>query len=213
MWLWHWLCAFFEGNSRFAAMAIAIFYLTVLSAVVGICLKSMGLYWALCLLFVGVGVVCFLSFGLAWEKLAYMLAVEGSAVGLGYAVAYVCLELLRIKKRRKEERQERKRGVQFTLPDRENRYLRDRLHTSLQTEEWCFQDRRSALARMSYARRMISLIKASPLTPVERIDVEEMARLLALYDKKGRWNGADVKALSEIFSRLLKLAAKYEIAV
>ena len=43
--------------------------------------------------------------------------------------------------------------------------------------------------------------------------VEEFAKLLAAYDRKGKWSASDVKTVSEIFSRLLKLAAKYEIAV
>jgi hypothetical protein len=115
---------------------------------------------------------------------------------------------------RKARREEKKRRVQFTLPDRENQYLRDRLQTALHTErEEAVLEKRGSVARMGYARKLLAQVKESPLTPVERIDVEEFAKLLAAYDRKGKWSASDVKTVSEIFSRLLKLAAKYEIAV
>jgi hypothetical protein len=84
------------------------------------------------------------------------------------------------------------------------------LHTE---REEAVLEKRGSVARMGYARKLLAQVKESPLTPVERIDVEEFAKLLAAYDRKGKWSASDVKTVSEIFSRLLKLAAKYEIAV
>ena len=127
------------------------------------------------------------------------------------------------KKRARERRERRaavKRRLQFTLPDKENGYLRDRLHTALcaqesdeRNEEIDVADKKSVGVKLGYARKMLAKVKESALSPIERLDVEEMSRLVALYGRKGKWSGSDVKAINEIFARLLKLSAKYEIAV
>jgi hypothetical protein len=79
--------------------------------------------------------------------------------------------------------------------------------------EEAFSEKWKLGAKLGYARKMLAKIKEAPLSPVERIDVEEIARLVALYGRKEKWSAADVKSVSEIFSRLLKLSAKYDIAV
>ena len=145
---------------------------------------------------------------------ALMLSILLGWMGIGYAFVYTCLEIRGRIAHRRQQRAEIRRRLQFTLPDRENGYLRDRLHTALNMDkEECCGEKREMIARMGYARKMVGRLKEAPLTPVERIDVEELAGALAVYDRKGRWSASDMKAISEICSRLLKLAAKYEIAV
>ncbi len=112
---------------------------------------------------------------------------------------------------KKRARIQAARRLQYTLPDEHNEYVRERLQTTLRREER--KDETGAFVRVRYARRMLSLLKGSPLSPVERLDVEEMEKTLALYDEDKRWSGEDMKAVNEIFARLLKLSAKYEIAV
>ena len=211
---WFLIVEFFNGDKVVTAVAIALLVLTVLSAAVGFFVKSLGIYAALSLLFSCAGGMFFLLHGIAGKRAAFILVAEGSLVGGGYAVLYIALELRRKRARQKEGRAALKRRLQFTLPDRENRYLRDRLHTALNTEsDTLFLDKKKVDARLHYVRKMLVKIKEAPLSPIERIDVEEIAGLVALYEKKGRWSSSDVKRMSEVFSRLLKLSAKYEIAV
>lgn len=214
MWIWSFLLEFFQGDSVATAAAIGVLLFTVVSAAVGFYARSTGLYAALCLLFVSACCVIFYIQGVGEERLAWALAVEGSLVGIGYATVYIFLEIRKKIALRRIQRAEIKRQLKFTLPDRENDYVRARLHTALHTEREDFgTEKGNAGVRIHYARKMLAKIKESQLTPVERIDVEEMARILALYEVKEKWSTSDIKAMSEVFSRLLKLAAKYEIAV
>ncbi len=152
--------------------------------------------------------------------------------GLKYATFYLtlaCFFLLllqfiiqatrsirRLKARRKESKRQllqAKRQLEFALPDSENQYLRERLHTALRKEEKGDTDKGNAQVRLRYARKLLACLKESPLSPVERLDVEEICALVAAYGERQRLSGADIKAVNEVFARILKLSAKYEIAV
>ncbi len=111
---------------------------------------------------------------------------------------------------KKRARIQAARRLEYTLPDEHNEYVRERLQTTLSTKE---RKETGAFVQVRYARRMLTLLKSSALSPVERLDVEEMEKALALYDEDKRWNGEAMKVVNEIFARLLKLSAKYEIAV
>lgn len=211
---WMIVLTFFEGDKLAAAVAISALFLTVLSVAAGFCMKSAGLYAALSLLIVSACGVFYLLWGIEERRLAFCLAIEGALLGMGYACLYIKEAVAKKIAERREKREERKRRLQFILPDRENGYLRDRLHVALNTEkEDVYSERWKIGARLGYARKMLAKIKEAPLSPLERIDVEEMARLVALYERKGKWSSSDVKAVGEILSRLLKLSAKYDIAV
>ena len=67
--------------------------------------------------------------------------------------------------------------------------------------------------RLRYTRRMVAKLKEATLSPIERLDIEEMARTLVLMERKEKWSSAEIKMINEIFSYLLKLSAKYEVAV
>ncbi len=116
-------------------------------------------------------------------------------------------------KERKKSRAERARRLKFTLPDRENSYVRARLNTALQAEDKAVEGFEPAYLRLGYVRKMLAKVQEATLSPIERLDVEEMSGLLALYTAKEKWSAEDRKAVNEVFSRLLKLSAKYEIAV
>jgi hypothetical protein len=214
MWFWSLLLQVFDGDLTLTVAAFSVLILTVLSAVVGYFIKSTGFYAALCLLFSCAGVVFFLLCGVERERLSFLLAVEGAGIGIGYATIYTLLEVGKRIASRRERRAEIRRRVQFTLPDRDNEYLKGRLQTALRVEKGDFiEEKGEVRARMGYAKRMLAQIKEASLTPIERIDVEEMARLMAAYEQKEKWSATDVKTMSELFSRLLKLSAKYGIAV
>ncbi len=124
------------------------------------------------------------------------------------------LFLVKKSKERRERRLQATRRLQYTLPDERNEYLKSRLHTALRTEEpQRYADKENVGVRLRYAKKMLSLLKESPLSPVERLDVEELDGVIAAYRGREKWSSEDVKAVNEIFARLLKLSAKYEIAV
>ncbi len=106
-----------------------------------------------------------------------------------------------------------RRSLQYTLPDNENSYVRARLNTALKPQEEEGLEKEEVGVRLGYVKKLLSGVKEAALSPVERLDVEEMASAVVLYMQKQRWSGSDVKAINEIFARLLKLSAKYEVAV
>lgn len=214
MQIWFFVVEFFWQDNLAAALALVIVFLTAAAVSVGYFARSTGLYAALCLLTVSLGNILFLAFDRGEKTLVLLLTVSGSFAGMGYVVLYVLLAVRCKIVRRREARTALKRRIQFTLPDRENEYLRDRLRISLNTKrEEVVSERKQVGVRIGYARKMIAKIKEASLTPTERIDVEEMAGLIAVYDSKEKWSASDVKVMSEVFSRLLKLSAKYGIAV
>ncbi len=123
------------------------------------------------------------------------------------------IALKRKAKLRKKARIQAARRLEFTLPDEHNEYVRERLHTALRKEELLEKDKAGVPVRLRYARQMLTLLKASPLSPIERLDVEEMDKVIALYQEERGLRSEEMKAVNEIFARLLKLSAKYEIAV
>ncbi len=140
-----------------------------------------------------------------------------------YACLFLLLTLLTVRlfrrlfsllKARKTRRIQAKRRLRYTLPDERNDYVKSRLHTALRAEEGeKYVNRESVGVRLRYAKKMLALLKESPLSPVERLDVEELDGVIAAYQAREKWSSEDVKAVGEIFARLLKLSAKYEIAV
>ncbi len=115
------------------------------------------------------------------------------------------------KRLRRQQRMEEKRALRYTLPDRENSYVRARLHTALQPQTTDGEE--PIELRLGYVRKMLAKVKEAALSPVERLDVEELSSLIALYVGKEKWSTEDRKAVNEVFARLLKLSAKYKIAV
>ncbi len=116
---------------------------------------------------------------------------------------------------RKRAKKERARRLQYTLPTKENTFVRARLHTVLQEpckEETLLPAERIDV-RLHYAQKLLAEIKSAALSPVERLDVEEISRLIALYAERDKWSPTDIKAVNGLFMQLLKLSAKYEIAV
>ncbi len=113
---------------------------------------------------------------------------------------------------RKKERLQALRSLEFILPEKDNDYVRERLRTTLREEEKETQ-KTGVPVRLQYATQMLTLLKTSALSPAERLDLEEMEGLLALYEEDSPLSSEETKAVNEVFSRLLKLSAKYEIAV
>ncbi len=140
------------------------------------------------------------------------LSLLWTVVRISYAV-FTLYRMARVRLReRKKVRKERARRLQYVLPERENEFVRARLEGALRADE------KEELAenveiKLDYTRKMLARVKEAPLSPVERLDVEEMSGLLALFTRKEKWTASDRKAVNEVCARLLKLSAKYEIVV
>ncbi len=205
---------FFNGDKEVTALATVVACLLLLSFIIGYFLRSAGLFAAFASSWLGgaclIGVFRKVSVG----GLVKLIALGGIATGVAYALSFWWIALRRMAAERKSRRKEEGRRLKFVLPDRDNAYVRARLNTTLQTESKEFDlDKESAGVRLEYAQKMLAKVREVGLSPIERLDVEEMSGLVALYTKKERWSGSDMRALNEVFARLLKLSAKYEVTV
>jgi len=121
--------------------------------------------------------------------------------------------------RRKKRRAEILRKVQYTLPEKDNSYIRSRLNTALNAanvpthkemplpkDEGVKED-----FQADYARKLLAKLQEAPLTKAERLEMQEVSRLFSAYLKKSRWTVEDVRLINDMFSYLLKISAKYAI--
>ena len=142
--------------------------------------------------------------------MAYVLVIGGMYLSLIATIALI-VWLVRIFKKRKKSKYPR-REVQFTLPDRENSYIRTRLLTTLNTE-------RETNARLevelplafTHAQKLLSRVEGAPLSTAERLELRDLSAVLEGYFMKTRFSALDVHALNTAFLKLLKLSAKYAV--
>ena len=114
--------------------------------------------------------------------------------------------------RRRKRRKNADREVEFTLPDRENTFVRSRLSTVL-NREFCEAERREEklAIEFSQALKMLDKILIAPLSAAEKIEVGQMQSDLRAFEEKETFSVKEVLSINEKFARLLKLSAKYNV--
>ncbi len=114
--------------------------------------------------------------------------------------------------RRRKRRKNANREVKFTLPDRENTFVRARLSTVLNREFCQAQRQEEKLAiEFSQALKMLDKISIAPLSAAEKIEVGQMQGDLRAFEEKQTFSAKEVSSINEKFARLLKLSAKYGV--
>jgi hypothetical protein len=120
--------------------------------------------------------------------------------------------------RRKKRRAAMLRKVQYALPEKENTYIRARLHTVLKGDGILDKDGNlvkekgvQETFRAEYVKKLLTKLQKAPLTKAERLELHEVSLLFSAYLKKSDWTAQDIRALNDIFSYLLKLSAKYTV--
>ncbi len=186
-------------------VAVVLFF----AAVLAFALKSVSVYTAISVVVGGV-------FGLfiSLEEISRAAAHIAASVlaifaGATYLLLFCVITSRRLRLERKKRRAELARQVQYTLPQKENTYVRARLNTTLSApkEERCVD----SSVRLGYARELLAKVKASPLSVGERLQTEEMAKILTLYKGKEDWTVGELNGLNELCAFLLKLSAKYGV--
>ena len=157
----------------------------------------------------------------AWLLLLSFLKVQGelfvtlcaSGLFVAGAIGVILVLVLAISKEkaaRKRRREEKNRRLQYGLPEKENSYVRARLSTALKDTGKDEAKHRDDV-RIAYVRKLLARVKEEGLTPAERIQAEEISRLLAVYLVKDEWTTEELRAVNELFSSVLKLAGKYAV--
>lgn len=216
MQFWNWLTEIYLCEEwLFTVLAVAA-ALIALAMIVGYYLKSTGAFAALSAVIVGVARVFIV--GSAAERAgfvgaAFLLAYSGAAYLLLFAILVIRKSILERKRRRAEIA----RRLCYTLPDRENTYIRTRLNTALQIPKETLNEYMGASdaleqpVKLEHARWLLSKVREAPLSQAERLQTEEMGKAFSLYLRKESWTIADLRAVNELCASLLKLSAKYAV--
>ena len=137
------------------------------------------------------------------------LMVGGFVLGVAVC-ALVFVVAIKAKRRREGEKSRVEKETVFTLPDRENTFLKDRLRTRLNpAPENTMVEMKDV--KIAPVRVLIGKLKALPLSPAERLGVSAFSRKVTEYALKERLESEEASALNDGFSSLLKLAAKYGV--
>ena len=134
------------------------------------------------------------------------------SVALGITLCLIWLKRLKIK--RENRRQSAWKEFQFTLPDRENSFIRERLNGALKEGTGEKQEAvllRDMDLRLDYTRKTITKLKASPLTPADRLEVNRISKTITFFALKNALSPTETRSLNDCFARLLKLCAKYAV--
>ena len=155
----------------------------------------------------------FLRLFFSYKRLAIaccFFAVLSLALGL-----MLCFFLLkRSKGERIKRRQRAQKDLQFTLPDKENTFIRERLNGTLSPEP---TNAKGAVLlkdmdlKLDYTRKTITKLKASQLTPADRLEVNRISKTVTFFALKNALSPSETRSLNDCFARLLKLCAKYAV--
>ena len=113
-------------------------------------------------------------------------------------------------KRRRRELEERKKL--FTLPQKDNTYLRMRLATALSpvaVADGGGED----LERPDFmhAQKLLKKLDGVSLTAAERLKTQRLALQFAVFGEQDKWNVQDVIRANEALLSLLKICGRYAV--
>ena len=204
---------FIAQNRALVAVCVSAVILLCAAAILTVKTGRSGLYWA-CSVAIGGGVALFaLGCKIQFTIGAYTVAVLCVLDGVGYILAACGLLARERAWTRRAERREAARKLQYCLPDRENSFVQARLNTVLRTD--CGEDGLpvSEQIDLGYARMLLAALREKPLSVGEKLQTEDIGKSFGAYLQKPHWSVADLRAVNDAFSALMKLCAKYSIGV
>ena len=198
-----------------AAVWLLIFLVVGVTAagVAGYVLKSTGSYTAMLFIALGIFTVAVVSGGMRLKIGLVCLALLSIYGGFIYLLLFFILAIRNRISERKRRRAEIRRKLQYTLPNYNNTYLRERLQTALHTSCEGMQNNMEKPLRLHYVMELLSKLKASPLTIAERLRVDEMGKYVALCQQKEEWTLEETQAINDTLAQLLKISAKYDLPI
>ncbi|MBQ4053887.1 MAG: hypothetical protein IJD33_06070 [Clostridia bacterium] len=205
-----------DGNGLVCAAAILGGVLLLLAVVVACLCKKEKVY--VCVAFplvVGIECVMFatdtaLKTGMLFRTIAWL------SVGVCWLFTTLTIFFSRRALRKKKSLMVSAKASAL-LPEKDNSYVRARLHTALRGDDISAEERKyvpyenRGAVRLGYVRRLLASMQDAPLLPAERLELESLSREFENYALSEKWNATQLRAVNELFARLLKLAAKYSV--
>ena len=156
----------------------------------------------------------FLSFALLFGGGYFAVGFSQNATTEVAVCAFLHLALLaawefrRRKRAKKRKRELLARSLVFTLPEKDNAYLRDRLRVDLHGGRTGVSSQETDV-RLDYIRKLTAKLKGAALSVTDRMQINELSRTITLCTSKEKTTAEDTRALNECFASLLKMSAKY----
>ena len=144
----------------------------------------------------------------SWREVGVFIALALVLGGLLFLLLSFALFVRRQRKKRAALKEGQKRRLEFTLPDRKNEYLRQRLDGVLKARG---EERSESGVKLEYVRGLLARLKAAPLAAVERLQAEELSKQITFYSSKEGLTAEEKRGLGDCFSALINLAAKYGV--
>ena len=224
-----WFCNVIEsldlatgGNGLLCGAVILGGIFLLIIAVVACLYKSKGVYMVFSAVLIGGMEMVAFATDSAWQAVVFFRAIAWLAVGVVGAFVIGIIAFLRRRAYRKSRLIVNGNKGDGLLPERDNSYVRARLHTALRAEttqeKGVLSSQRKSVpyenrgaVRLGYARRLLAGVQDAPLSPAERLEVDTLSRSFAEYAVCERWDNEQLRAVNELFARLLKLSAKYGV--
>ena len=213
MWFFDWFSQIFFSSTLVFVIDFVATGAFFIAALLAFLLKDRALFLSFSAIVSGVAYAFII--GAEEGATATSLGVSALLVGFGlsYSATLIAFNIRSKVLKRRIQREEMLRKLKFTLPDKDNSYVKNRLNTVLQPESKAEPelDGEKKTFRLEHARQLLAKIKEAPLTRAERLEMEELSKLFNAYLKKYKWTSEDVRLLNEMFAYLLKLSAKYSV--
>lgn len=213
MWFFDWFSQIFFSSTLVFVIDFVATGAFFIAALLAFLLKDRALFLSFSAIVSGVAYAFII--GAEEGETATSLGVSALLVGFGlsYSATLIAFNIRSKVLKRRIQREEMLRKLKFTLPDKDNSYVKNRLNTVLQSESKIEPepDGEKKTFRLEHARQLLAKIKEAPLTRAERLEMEELSKLFNAYLKKYKWTSEDVRLLNEMFAYLLKLSAKYSV--
>lgn len=148
-----------------------------------------------------------------------LLLVARSAM-VTLSLCFLVLAILKIVRKKMAEKRGREainRTAVFTLPDRENTFVKDELNTSLRCDTLGREapaadyDLEAEKLKLTYVRSLLTSLKKAPLSIGDRLEVNGVSQKITRYALKNKLTSEETRDLNDGFSLLLKMSAKYSI--
>ncbi len=200
---------FFQNTLLVIAFFSLIFVLTI-AVMLSRYSHNNSVFFSFLSISLGVVAFIFTANGIALSNAVPFFAAMLIAVGGMLLLCFVCVNVSSRKRRRKEEREKQVREMRYTLPQKDNTFIRARLNV-VSEEISEKNDGEEIKLRFTYAKNLLEKLRLQTLTLTERLETDELANVFAVYAKKETYAVEDVRLISEAFARVLKLSAKYGV--
>ena len=128
-----------------------------------------------------------------------------------YACLLIGIDVFEKQRAKKLRQREEAQRLLFTLPDKENSFVQERLQTTLRVASESSRLPFSDDLQLEYMRKCISKLKSAKLSPADRLAVENYSKILTAYMSSEGLSASELQGLNDTFSALLKLCGKYAL--